>query len=162
MKYSYVKSVLMNPRQKIKERKLNIGHRQVKVCVNAFRIKGGSLMSLRSKLEIESFGMFSAFAFYAAAGISCLAILAMVDFRLVHIGIIGVLNLMVAYGLLKSRVWTIWVVIALFFIATTFSVSMLYFAFWENMLQDAILIVYLFLTWVFTVYTGARRKALES
>ena len=130
--------------------------------MNGFMIRDGSLMSLGSKLEIGSLGMLSAFAFHAAAGILCLAILAMVDFRLVHIGIIGVLNLMAAYGLLKSRVWTIWVVIALFFIGTTFSVSMLYFAFQENLVRDAILIVYLLLTWVFTGYTGARRKALEN
>lgn len=121
-----------------------------------------SLMSLRSKLEIESIGMFSAFTFYAIAGILCLAILAMVDFRLVHIGVIGVLNLMAAYGLFRNRNWAIWVVIALFFIATTFSLSMLYYTFRENLLRDAILIVHLFLTWAFTIYTGLKRGTSES
>lgn len=121
-----------------------------------------SLMSLRSKLKIQSIGMFSAFTFYAIAGILCLAILAMVDFRLVHIGVIGVLNLMAAYGMFRNRNWAIWFVIALFFITTTFSLSMLYYTFQENLLRNAILIVYLFLTWAFTIYTGLKRKTSES
>ncbi len=117
-------------------------------------------MSFKSKLE--NIGLFSAFAFYATAGILCLATLAMVDFRLVHIGIIGIMNLMAAYGLFKNRIWTIWVVIALFFIATTFSVSMLYFAFQVNLLRDVVLIVYLSSTWFFTAYTGAKRRTLKN
>lgn len=118
-------------------------------------------MSFKSKIKIESTRMFAAFAFYALVGIICFGVLAM-DFRLVHISIIGILSLITAYGLLKSRVWTIWVVAALFFIGTTFSAYMLYFAFEKNLFLDVILIAYLSLTWVFTAYTVAKRKTLES
>jgi hypothetical protein len=119
-------------------------------------------MSLKSKLKIENIGMFVAFAFYAVVGIICFAVLTIVDFRLIHIGIIGILSLITAYGLLKSRVWTVWIIVVLFFIATTFSAYMLYSAFEKNLLLDVSMIAYLLFTWVFTAYTAAKRKALES
>lgn len=119
-------------------------------------------MSLKSKLKVESVGMFAAFLFYAIVGITCFALLAIVDFSLIHIGIIGILSLITAYGLLKSRAWTLWVVIALLFIATTFSAYTLYFAFEKNLLLDVGMIAYLIFTWVFTAYTAAKRKTLES
>jgi len=119
-------------------------------------------MSLRSKLKVESVGMFVAFVFYAVVGIICFAALAIVDFSLIHVGIIGILSLITAYGLLKSRVWTLWVVIALFFIATTFSAYTLYFAFEKDVLLDVSMIAYLIFTWVFTAYTAAKRKTLEN
>lgn len=134
----------------------------INVAVNAFRSKGGSWMSLKSKLKVESVGMFAAFLFYAIAGIICFAVLAIVDFSLVHIGIIGILSLITAYGLFKNRVWSLWVVIMLFFIATTFSAYTLYSAFEKNLLLDVSMIAYLIFTWVFTAYTAAKRKALES
>ncbi|MBE0520111.1 hypothetical protein IBX35_03610 [Candidatus Bathyarchaeota archaeon] len=119
-------------------------------------------MSLRSKLKVESVGMFAAFVFYAVVGIICFAVLAIVDFSFIHIGIIGILSLITAYGLLKSRAWTLWVVIALLFIATTFSAYTLYFAFEKDVLLDVSMIAYLIFTWFFTAYTAAKRKTLES
>ena len=119
-------------------------------------------MSLKSKLKIENVGMFVAFVFYAVVGIICFAVLAIVDFSLVHIGIIGILSLITAYGLLRSRAWTLWVVVALLFIATTFSAYTLYFAFEKYVLLDVGMIAYLLFTWVFTAYTAAKRKTLES
>lgn len=119
-------------------------------------------MSLRSKLKIENFGMFTAFIFYVIVGIVCFIILAIADFRLVHIGIIGTLSLIAGYGLLKSRVWTFWVIVALFFITTTFSAYTLYNALGRNLLLDVSMILYLILTWIFTAYTAMNRKTLQS
>lgn len=119
-------------------------------------------MSFKSKLKMENLGMFAAFVFYAIVGIVCFAILATVDFRLIHIGIIGILSLTTAYGLFKHRVWALWVVVALFFIATTFSAFTLYYAFVQDILLDVSVIAYLILTWIFTAYTAAKRKTLES
>jgi hypothetical protein len=119
-------------------------------------------MSLKSKLKIESVGMFAAFIFYMLVGIVFFAVLVFGDFRLVHVGLIGILSLIAAYGLFKKRVWALWVVVALFFIATTFSVFMLYYAFKINIFLDISVIAYLILTWVFTAYTAAKRKTLES
>lgn len=115
-------------------------------------------MSVKSKLKIESIGMFATFVFYAVTGITCFAVLPIANFP-AHIGIIGVLNLITAYGLFKKRVWSIWVVVMLFFIATTFSAYTLYFG------GDFLLIIsaaaYLILTWVFTAYAVARMRKLE-
>jgi hypothetical protein len=119
-------------------------------------------MSLKSKLKIESVGMFASLVFYAIVGIVCFATLAMVDFRLIHIGIIGILSLMTAYGLFKNRVWALWVVVALFFIVTTFSVYTLYYALGKDLLLGIGMIAYLILTWIFTAYTASKRRKLES
>lgn len=118
-------------------------------------------MSLKSKLKIESVGMFTAFIFYALVGIICFVALPITNFP-PHIGIIGILSLITTYGLFKKRVWTIWIVVALFFIATTFSAFMLYYTFGQNILLNVIVIAYFILTWIFTAYTAAKRKTLES
>jgi len=117
-------------------------------------------MALRSKLKIESVGMFAASIFYAIVGIFSFAVLAS-DFELIHIGLIGILNLISAYGLFRKRVWAFWVVVALFFIATTFSASMLYYAFGIDIILDICAIAYLILTWIFTAYIASKRKTLE-
>lgn len=106
--------------------------------------------------------MFAASMFYAVVGIICFAVLVVVDFRLVHIGIIGILSLMTAYGLLNSRVWSMWVAVALFFIGTTFSAYMVYRIVQKNIIYDVILIAYLILTWIFTAYIMSKRKVLKS
>jgi hypothetical protein len=118
-------------------------------------------MSLKSKLKIENLGMFAAFIFYAIVGIVCFAVLPMADFP-PHIGIIGIFSLIAAYGLFKKRVWAIWLVAMLFFIATTFSAVTLYYVLLNDLLLGISTIAYLILTWVFTVYTTAKRKTLES
>jgi uncharacterized membrane protein (DUF2068 family) len=118
-------------------------------------------MSFKSKLKVESKGMFTAFVFYVLVGIISFAVLSMANFP-PHIGIIGILNLITAYGLFKKRVWTIWFVVMLFFIATTFSVVTLYSLSGKDLLLDISVIVYLVLTWVFTAYTATKRKTLES
>ncbi|MEM3641208.1 MAG: hypothetical protein QXH37_04745 [Candidatus Bathyarchaeia archaeon] len=119
-------------------------------------------MTFKSKLKIESVGMFAASVFYALVGITFFAVLAISDFRLIHVGLIGILSLVTAYGLFKKRAWALWVVVALFFIATTFAVSMLYYIFGIDIFIEIGIIVYLILTWVFTAYITAKRKMLES
>ena len=118
-------------------------------------------MSLKSKLKIESVGMFASFVFYAFVGIIWLAVLPITGFP-PHIGIIGILSLTTAYGLFKNRIWALWLIVALFFIITTFSVYTLYYAFGKAILLDIAVIAYLILTWIFTAYTASERKMLES
>jgi hypothetical protein len=117
-------------------------------------------MSLGSKLKIESKGMFASFIFYAIVGIVSFAVLVMAYFP-PHLGIIGIFNLATAYGLLRKRSWSIWFVIMLFFIATTFSAYTLYY-YWQNLLFGLSMSVYLIMTWIFTIYTVSKRKILES
>jgi hypothetical protein len=119
-------------------------------------------MSLKSKLKIENAGMFAALTFYAIVGIVSFVMLPIADFP-PNIGIIGMLSLITAYGLYKKRAWSIWFVVMLFFIATTFSAVMLYyFVLGEDLIRDTSIVAYLLLTWVFTAYTVAKRKILET
>ncbi|MGB9853457.1 MAG: hypothetical protein ACPLRY_01415 [Candidatus Bathyarchaeales archaeon] len=117
-------------------------------------------MSIKEKLKVESLGMFSASVFYAVSGIVCLAVLAS-DLALIHIGLIGILSLATAFGLFKKRAWALWFIIILFFMITTFSVSMLYYTMGGNILLDGAMAAYLILTWIFTAYMAAKRKKLE-
>jgi len=118
-------------------------------------------MSLRSKLKPENIGLFAAGVFYAVVGIVSLVVLSS-DVGLVHMGIIGVFSLITAYGLFTRRVWTIWFVVVLFFVATTVSAYTLYLLAGRDVALDVSMILYLALTWFFTVYTAAKRKALET
>ena len=118
-------------------------------------------MSLGSRLKIESKGMFTAFVFYAVVGIICFVVLA-TDLRWIHIGIIGIFSLITAYGLFKKRVWTIWLVVMLFFVTTVFSVYNIYYSLGKDLILDISMIAYLILTWVFTTYAAAKRRMLES
>jgi len=116
-------------------------------------------MSLKSKLRIENVGIFMALIFYAAAGIICFAVLPMTGFP-PHVGIIGILSLLTAYGLFGKRAWTIWFVVILFFTVTTFSAVTLYFG--EDLLIDVSMVAYLILTWISTIYIAYKREILES
>jgi len=118
-------------------------------------------MSLKSKLKIESVGMFASFVFYAVVGIIWFGVSPITGFP-PHIGMIGILSLTTAYGLFKNRIWALWLVVALFFIVTTFSVYTLYYAFGKALLLDIAMIAYLILTWIFTAYIASERKTLES
>jgi small-conductance mechanosensitive channel len=117
-------------------------------------------MSFRSKLKIDNVGMFVALLFYAVVGIISFAALPMAGFP-PHIGIIGILSLLTAYGLFRKRAWTIWFVVILFLTATTFSVITLYYYLGTDLILDISMIAYLVLTWVFTSYIADKRKTLE-
>ncbi|NWG11675.1 hypothetical protein HXY33_08050 [Candidatus Bathyarchaeota archaeon] len=118
-------------------------------------------MAFKSKLKMENIGTLAAVAFYTVVGIVCFALLVIVDFRLVHIGIIGILSLITAYGLVMKRRWSIWLVIMLFFTATTFSAYTLYYYGLRDFILGLSMIAYLILTWVFTAYTATKRQMLE-
>ena len=118
-------------------------------------------MSIKSKFTMENLGMYTAFAFYVIVGIVCFVMLPIANFP-PHIGIIGILSLITAYGLFKKRGWTIWLVVILFFTATAHSTYTIYPLIGKDIIRDTITIAYLILTWVFTAYVAAKRKTLES
>jgi ABC-type glycerol-3-phosphate transport system permease component len=117
-------------------------------------------MSLGSRLGMEDKGMFATFIFYAAVGIIFLALLPLTGFP-PQIGIIGIFSLVVAYGMFRKRNWAIWFIVVLFFVATTFSVYMLYYYLPKDYLLAASIMVYLILTWIFTAYSATKRRSLE-
>lgn len=105
--------------------------------------------------------MFATSAFYAVAGIIFFVLLVLTNFA-PHMGIIGIFSLVTAYGLFTKRAWTMWFVIILFFVATTFSAFMIYNVLGTDYLLGIGAIIYLVLTWVFTAYALAKRKTLET
>lgn len=117
-------------------------------------------MALKSKLKIEGKGIAASFIFYAVAGIIFFIVLPLAFFP-PHIGIIGILSLLTAYGLLKKRVWAVWLVVMLFFINTTFSLVTLYYFFLGDMLIEVGAAAYLILTWIFTAYIVAKRETIK-
>lgn len=118
-------------------------------------------MSIKSKLKIESTGMFLASVFYLVAGVLCFYLLA-TNPSLIHVGIIGILSIITAYGALSKRFWTFWTAIILFFMVTMFSATMLYYFFGANTLLDLSFVAYLILTWIATAYLASKRKNLVS
>jgi hypothetical protein len=124
-------------------------------------VKGRSLVSLGSKLKTGNVATTASISFYVVVGVICFVLLPLADFP-PHIGIIGILSIITAYGLFKKRSWTIWFAVMLFFIVTTFSLYTLYYLILRDLLTDISLTSYLVLTWVFTVYVVAKRKTLES
>ncbi|MEM2385817.1 MAG: hypothetical protein QXO67_02435 [Candidatus Bathyarchaeia archaeon] len=124
-------------------------------------IKEGCIgMGLKSRLKVEDGGFLAASVFNVVVGVLCLAILALVDFGLIHVGLIGIISLVTAYGLFRRRFWAVWSMSIATFMATVFAVSTLYYTLGDLPLNMAV-IVYVVLTWVFAAYAASRRGKLE-
>jgi hypothetical protein len=118
-------------------------------------------MSIASRLKIESRGMFATFIFYAIVGVIFLVLLPLSGFP-PHIGIMGIFSLVAAYGIFQKRKWAIWLVVILFFVATTFSLYMIYYYLAKDYTVGLSTIAYLILTWIFTIYAASKRGTLET
>jgi len=126
-------------------------------------------MALKEKLKIESTPIFVFLIFYIIAAIGNLYILATNDFAMVDTAIIAILSLITAYGLYRMERWSLWLIVILFFIGNTFGFVTLYNDIAENgfagsintLLLNLALIGYLIMTWLATIYIGARRDKLK-
>ena len=118
-------------------------------------------MSFASKLKTANIQTLAPVTFYGAVGILFLVLLPLANFP-PHLGLTGILSLITAYGLFKKRFWATWLVVALFFVATTFSLYTLYYIIFSNWIVGVSMIAYAILTWVFTAYTLLKRKASEA
>lgn len=118
-------------------------------------------MSLASRLGIDGLGRMLAVVFYVITGIILFVTLPFANFP-PHIAIIGILSLITAYGLFVKRSWSLYPVIMLFLIITTFALYMIAFLFTINLILEAGAIVYLVLTWVATIYISSKRKMLST
>lgn len=99
--------------------------------------------------------------FYTIAGVIFLAWMTLAGFP-PHIAIIGIFSLATAYGILRKRPWSIWLVIIVFLTATTFSAIMIYNILTRDYIIGMSMIAYLILTWIFTAFAASRRNALGS
>jgi hypothetical protein len=100
-------------------------------------------------------------AFYGAAGILFLILLPLANFP-PHIGLTGILSLITAYSLFKKRTWATWLVVAVFFVATTFSLYTLYIIILSDWIASIAILAYAVLTWAFTAYTLSKREKSET
>lgn len=121
-----------------------------------------------SRLGIEYTGMLFFILFYLVAAVANFVILGIYEPGLFHVGLVAVLSLLAAFGLYRLRRWSLWFVVGLFFIATTYGATMLS-ATWKEYLGSMdigvvfgvlVWVVYLVLTWIATIYVVAKRKNL--
>jgi hypothetical protein len=118
-------------------------------------------MSFTSKLKTADFRALAPVVFYGAVGIIFLVLLPFANFP-PHIGLTGILSLVTAYGIFKKRFWALWLVVALFAVATTISLYTLYVIAFTNLIMGISMIVYAALTWLFTLYIVLKRKPPEA
>ncbi len=126
-------------------------------------------MTLMSKLGVEDKGMFAFTLYYLATAAANFIILGFYGLGLFHVGLVAVLSLVAALGLYRLRRWSLWFVVGLFFIATTYGAFMLSASlksYTSSMDVSTVLgalawVIYLVLTWIATVYVAAKRKNLR-
>ena len=103
-----------------------------------------------SKIKTQTPMSLASIAFYGIVGIILLIMLPLSGFP-PHVGLLGITSIFAAYGLLFQRKWATWLVAALFFVATTFSLFTLYYVVATDAVAAASMIAYAVLTWVFTI-----------
>jgi len=96
-------------------------------------------------------------AFYAVTGIIFFAFLPLTSFA-PQLGLLGILSLIVAYGLFTKRNWTPWLLFILFVAASAFSLYTLYAVGFSNALIGISMVAYAVLTWVFVFYILLKKK----
>jgi len=120
---------------------------------------------LKSKLKSEHPGMLLVSLFYAVVGVVLVSVLLLANFRLFHVGVLAVLNLILAYGLFKMKKWSVKLLAALFLPQVVFGVITLYSVMgwtlspvWETTAFNLSLILYVVLCFVSLVYVATKRK----
>jgi len=126
-------------------------------------------MASKPKLKIERWDTTLLSIFYLISGIAYFLILALSNFNYIVTVFLGFLSLIIAYGLIKMKRWTVPFVIALFFPQITFEIFALYasvttYTFYtttELLLFHVALIMHaIFLTFCF-LYIAAKRKEFQ-
>jgi len=120
------------------------------------------LMAFLSNFSIKNLIQASAATYHLILGIFYFGLLIYFDFRLLHIGMIGIINIMIGYGLVKKRGWSIRMVVVNFFVFTTFSVYSIFAVYRQNFLISAGFIVCLVLTWLFAFRIIKQKDTLKN
>ncbi len=115
-------------------------------------------MALASKLNMKNIPQLASAAFYGLAGIVLIALMALNGFP-PDVALLGIVSIVAAYGLFMKRGWALWLVVALFFVASTFALYTLYFVVATDVLATAGMAIYVVLTWIFTALVIMKRKA---
>jgi hypothetical protein len=110
-------------------------------------------------LKAQSPIAMASIAFFGLVGIVFLVLMAISGFP-PHVGAIGIASLIASYGLLMQRKWAPWIVFALFFVGSVFSIFTLYYVIATDAVASAGMIVYVALTWLFTLIVARRAKMI--
>ncbi len=124
-------------------------------------------MTLKSKFKIENPVVFLFSVFYIVAGAVEIFYLGVERFTAPpHIGVLGLLSLITAYGLFKMRKWSVLLVTALFLLGITFGATTLYNSVILQTFEGALsfhlaLIVYMIMLLIAFVYVVSKKEKFE-
>ncbi len=115
--------------------------------------KGEQKVTLALASRLKDFNRIEiiSLAFYALSGLILLISLPFTDYA-PQLGLLGILSLIVAYGVFTKRFWAPYLVFVLFVAASTFALYTLIVAGFTNVLVGLSMLGYLVLTWVFAIY----------
>jgi len=121
---------------------------------------------LRLKLKTEQPGVLLVSLFYAIVGIVLIFILVLASFRPPHVGVLAILNLILAYGVFRMKKWSVKLLAVLFLPQVVFGVTTLYYSItmwtfsltWGTIVFNLSFIVYVVLCFISLAYVAAKRK----
>jgi len=116
-------------------------------------------VSLASKVKVSRIELLST-AFYAASGIILLVALILTGFP-PHLAFLGVLSLIVAFGVFTRRKWASWLNFVLFVGASTFALYTLFSIGFSDIIVALAMIAYVVLTWISAWYNLLKRKPVD-
>ncbi len=114
-------------------------------------------MTLATRLKSFKRIELASLLFYAVTGIIFFVFLPLSNFA-PQLGLLGILSLIVAYGLFTKRGWAPWLLFVLFVAATAFSVYTIFAVGFGNALFGLGMIAYAVFTWLFGVNIFLRRR----
>lgn len=121
---------------------------------------------MKVKFKPEKPGIFIVSLFHLIAGVALTLVLVTFSFRFFHIGALAVLNLILAYGLLKMKNWSVKLSTLIFLPQIVFGLTTLFyitenwnvFQTWEIVTLNLSLILYVVLCFASFTYVMAKRK----
>ncbi len=114
-------------------------------------------MSIASKLRRFNRVELAAFIFFIIAGIILLVYLPITGFP-PQLGLLGILSLFSAYGMLTKRGWMPWLVFVLLASVTAFTIFTLVSVGFSDALFGISMIVYVALSWVLSAYILLKKR----
>ncbi len=114
-------------------------------------------MSIASRLRRFNRVELAAFIFFVIAGIILLVYLPLTGFP-PQLGLLGILSLFSAYGMVTKRGWMPWLVFVLLASVSAFTIFTLISVGFSNALLGASMIVYAALSWLLSAYILLKKR----
>lgn len=126
---------------------------------------------MTSRFQIKRRDALLLAVFYTVVGLLQIAILVLSSSSIIppHVGALAILSLIAAYGLLRAKKWSVWLVIVLFFPQIVFGAFSLYatmilYALIPDvalLLANVALAFFMILSFLSFVYVAAKRKTFQ-